>query len=213
MEPGQGSKNKMHSKIITSCGLGSFFSCFVERKKPKKPYSHIHIFTTSPASPPLQTGLMKATYRSFRSTNQILSLVCLELYRGILSPLGGGQAFADAVCSPGMLPPTLSIMPLTLQVSSIIASGIVPDRLHDNSEELFGISWDECVSTLRSLRALAVREGTLVVHGVHSAVQALDSHLNLSLHGACSLLGKQTAIKLGNDHDCHRPPFTELTEK
>ena len=95
-----------------------------------------------------------------------------------------------------MLPPTLSIMPLTLQVSSIIASGIDPDLLHDNREELFGISWDEHVSTMGSLRALAVHEGTLVVRGgLHRAIQALDSLLNLSLRGACSLLGKQTAIK------------------
>ena len=134
---------------------------------------------------------MKATYRSFRNTNQILSLVCLELCRGIRGPLGGGQAFADAACSPGMLPPTLSIIPLTLQLSSIIALGIVPDLLHDNSEEPFGISWDEHVSTMGNLHALwlFMRARWLCME-VYT-----DSLLNLPLHGACSLLGKQTAVK------------------
>ena len=61
---------------------------------------------------------------------------------------------------------------------------------------------------------MAAHEGTLVVHGAEQgAVQALDSPRGLSLHGACSLLGKQTAIKYGNDHDCHRPPVAELPEK
>lgn len=210
MEPGQGSRIRCIPKSLLLVDLVLFFSCLWKEKNKK------YIFTYSPPAPfPAAPNWFneKATYRSFRSTNQILSLVCLELYRGTLSPLGGGRAFAGLSAHLGYSRQPSPSCPLTLQVSSIIASGIVPDRLHDNSEELFGISWDERVSTLRSLRALAVREGTLVVHGVHSAVQALDSPPESLPSWACSLLGKQTAIKLGNDHDCHRPPFTELTEK
>ena len=55
--------------------------------KVKKTKNHIYMCsftTTTPPPPPhphLQTGLMKATYRSFRNTNQILSCLPRTLQR------------------------------------------------------------------------------------------------------------------------------------
>lgn len=152
-------------------------------------------------------------YWSFRNRNQIISLLCLKLCRGVHCSLGHGQALANAIHSTWNILTNPLSFPLTLELSAIITSpGNCPLTALTRSNPFIvslrcdlkfpwmSVSWPWIASMLCCSRCM------------HDTVQALDSQPGLHPPGAYSLLGKQTITEYNKEHACHCPHRIELTE-
>lgn len=166
------------------------------------------------------------TFKNWLNDNNLLVLLKHKPDHTILPPktLQRHPWFSGwwpGICKWDLLPletfsPALYIIhPLPWNsAGSWLLQGIVLDLLCDNSEEPFGVSLDEHVPTLESIRgSVAACDKHGVPHGEHNTVQALGSWQDPSLHGACHPLSTEIEIKCRNDLDGHCPSLPDFTEK